>query len=948
MTGMPAILHSLKSVPPSRPSWLRRIGFGIVCALALLGVLIPAVHAADLPSVALHYGKDAPLAAMKAFDIAVVEPDHGFDPLAYRGQGGSELFAYVSVGEVHPTRSYAARIPDAWRIGRNATWHSLVIDQAQPAWPAFFADEVVGPLWARGYRGFFLDTLDSYHLVKDVDVAAQQRGLVAVVRMLRKRYPGIRLIFNRGFELLPELRGEVHAVAAESLYRGWDAKRKRYVEMPANDREWLLGQLQTARDRYGVIAIAIDYVAPAARELARDTARRIHAHGIVPYVTDGDLKHLGVGLVEVLPRKLMFLYNSREAARVNVSSPHRYAEMPVNHLGYVAEYVDVTGPLPESVPAGEYAGAVLWFDGYVPGERARALMDWMVARIAEGTRLAVFGSFGFEPDADFLRAAGLAQAPPAKGRLDIALRDPAVGFETPAIPDRGRLQRLRVEQPDARVLLSLNDSAGNRYDAVAQTAWGGFALHPFAVRVLPLDDAQTRWVIEPFAFIRDALALPALPVPDTTTLTGRRMFFAHIDGDGFASRAEMKGRRLAAEVLLEDVLKRYRVPHAMSVIEIETSERGPFARDSAEMEAVARRMFALPHVEIASHSYTHPFYWDSVERGEAKEAAQGYSLAPAGYTPSLEREIAGSVDYIRSRLAPPGKPVGLMLWTGDAAPTEAALEWVERLGMVQMNGGYTVASTLYPSLAAVSSLGTWQGRYFHVHAPIMNENVYTNLWTGPYYGFERVTQTLAFTETPRRLKPVNLYFHTYSASKPASLAVLHKVYRHALAQPVHPVYPSEYVRIAMNFNDVVLARTLDGGRYLVRNATHLRTLRLPRGLGLPDIGASSGIGGWRDGMEGPYVHLTGETATLVLGDRADATPVLAEANARLESASVEQGVQRYRLNGHVPLEFALSGASQCRVTADGRALGPVRSEAGLTHFRLDAHAATIELRCRVG
>ncbi|MFX9597062.1 hypothetical protein ABTO83_19905, partial [Acinetobacter baumannii] len=84
------------------------------------------------------------------------------------------------------------------------------------------------------------------------------------------------------------------------------------------------------------------------------------------------------------------------------------------------------------------------------------------------------------------------------------------------------------------------------------------------------------------------------------------------------------------------------------------------------------------------------------------------------------------------------------------------------------------------------------------------------------------------------LKPVNLYFHTYSASKPASLAVLHKVYRHALAQPVHPVYPSEYVRIAMNFNDVVLARTLDGGRYLVRNATHLRTLRLPRGLGLPD------------------------------------------------------------------------------------------------------------------
>jgi hypothetical protein len=48
------------------------------------------------------------------------------------------------------------------------------------------------------------------------------------------------------------------------------------------------------------------------------------------------------------------------------------------------------------------------------------------------------------------------------------------------------------------------------------------------------------------------------------------MFFAHIDGDGFPSRAEMPGRRLAAEVLLDEVLKRYPMPHAMSVIEVET------------------------------------------------------------------------------------------------------------------------------------------------------------------------------------------------------------------------------------------------------------------------------------------------------------------------------------------------------------------------------------------
>lgn len=919
--------------------WVRLLCAVLLCSAA-------AAWAGDLPSVVLHYGKDAPLAAMKAFDIAVVEPGHGFDPLAYRGRGQSELFAYVSVGEVHPTRPYAARIPESWRIGRNATWGSIVIDQAQPDWPAFYADEVIAPLWARGFRGFFLDTLDSYHLVRHVDAAAQQRGMVELIRTLHARFPGIRFIFNRGFELLPDLRGQVYAVAAESLYQGWDARHKRYVDVGQSDREWLLGQLLAARDRHGVIPIAIDYVAPAARERARETARRIHAHGIVPYVTDGDLRHLGVGLVEVLPRKVMFLYNSGEAARVNVSSAHRYAEMPVNHLGYVADFVDIRKGLPDEVPAGEYAGVVIWFDGYVPTARAAELSRWMAARIAEGTRLAVFGSFGFQPAGDFLEAAGLADVAPARGRLDIVASDPVMGFESPPIPERGRLERIRVATEDSRVLLGVSDAGGRRYDAAALMPWGGFALHPFALRVLPLDVEQTRWIIEPFEFIRQALALPALPVPDTTTLSGRRMFFAHIDGDGFPSRSEMKGRRLAAEVLLDDVLQRYRLPHAMSVIEIEISPDGPYAAQSAELEAVARRMFALPNVEIASHSYTHPFYWDAVERGEVKKAAQGYTLAPEGYVPSLEREIAGSVDYIRTRLAPPGKPVGLMLWTGDAAPTEAALEWVERLGMVQMNGGNTISSRLYPSLTAVSALGTWQGRHFHVHAPIMNENVYTNLWTGPFYGFAHVTETIDRTGAPRRIKPINLYYHTYSASKFAALDALHRVYRHALSSPVTPVFPSEYVRIAMNFNDIVLARSLDGQRYIVRNAGALRTLRAPRELGVPDIDASTAVAGYRDGAEGRYLHLADAEATLRFSPDARPGAMLAEANAQIVSMSRDGDALRIELSGHVPLEFSIPDAGRCAVSALGRTLKPARRDGPLNVFRMDAHAATIELRCR--
>ncbi|WP_186308540.1 endo alpha-1,4 polygalactosaminidase, partial [Paraburkholderia sp. BCC1885] len=141
---------------------------------------------------------------LSAYDAAVVERDSGFDPLAHP-LPHTTWFAYASVGEVLPSRDYYASIPKSWFAGSNAAWASRVIDQGQPDWPAFFVDHVIRPLWEKGYRGFFLDTLDSYQLAATTDEARarQQAGLVAVIRAIRARYPAAKLILNRGFEILP-------------------------------------------------------------------------------------------------------------------------------------------------------------------------------------------------------------------------------------------------------------------------------------------------------------------------------------------------------------------------------------------------------------------------------------------------------------------------------------------------------------------------------------------------------------------------------------------------------------------------------------------------------------------------------------------------------------------------------------------------------------------------
>ncbi|MBW8837913.1 MAG: hypothetical protein JF605_23510, partial [Burkholderia sp.] len=125
--------------------------------------------------------------------------------------------------------------------------------------------------------------------------AAEEAGLVRVIRAIKARYPKARLIFNRGFEVLPQVHELAYMVAFESLYRGWDAGKQRYVEVPQSDRDWLLKQAALIRDRYRLPVLAIDYCDPADEACRTGTASRIGQAGIVPYVTDGALAGVGLG-----------------------------------------------------------------------------------------------------------------------------------------------------------------------------------------------------------------------------------------------------------------------------------------------------------------------------------------------------------------------------------------------------------------------------------------------------------------------------------------------------------------------------------------------------------------------------------------------------------------------------------------------------------------------------
>ncbi len=875
-------------------------------ALLFLLCLSPVVQADALPSVALYYGAQPPLAELRAFDAAVTDPDQpGAQPAAAAGHAD---FAYVSLGEVQPFRPWFPELPSAWLGGENKAWGSRLVDPAAPGWADFVADRIVAPLWARGYRGFFLDTLDSYRLLPGGDADRQRRedGLVAVIRRIKQRWPEARLILNRGFEILPRVHGDAWMVAAESLYRGWDPVRQRYTTVSDHDRAWLGERLREVKTRYGLPVLVIDYLPPGERRQARELAQRLRADGYIPWVSTPEHDMLGVGNAEVLPRRVLVVYDPADAPDLFYTNALRFLGMPLAWLGLVPEYVPLDKPLPDGVLAGRYAGVVAWVNrDELP--QADAYAAWLDRQRRDGLPLVFLGRFGMPAESPFYRDLGLkvSDARPAP-LMKITAQSPLMGFEMPVQPWAADLYPVRLAG-EGSPLLTLAASNGETFQPAALTPWGGYALFPYTTADLPGENNGSRWLINPIVFLRQALRLdPAVPVPDLTTEGGRRMLMAHIDGDGFASAVERPGAPDSGVVLRDEILKRYPIPTTLSLIEGETGAAGMYPDRSARYEKTARELFALPWVEAASHSFSHPFDWG---KAAADDSGEHYHLAIPGYSYDVRREISGSLDYI-NRLTPPGRPARLFLWTGNCVSTPEALAEVRRAGVLNMNGGDTIITRERNSWTLIAGPGIPRETGYQVFAPNQNENVYTHEWTGPYYGFRRVIETFELTETPYRLKPVDIYYHVYAVTKTASLKALKDVYDWAAAQPLTPVHVTDYVRKVLDFNDFTVARTPEG--YRLRGNGDLRTVRLPATGDSPDFAASRGVAGMAPGPQARYVHLTGDDALLAFGPAARPLPYVESANARIDRLVRDADGLRLDIRGESPLDITLANAGECR------------------------------------
>lgn len=639
-------------------------------------------------------------------------------------------------------------------------------------------------------------------------------------------------------------------------------------------------------------------------------------------------------------RKVLALYNGL-VPEVDAENNliHQRAELVLNHLGLIVDLHDVNHPLPGAAAMASYRGVLAWVAG-APLRHPRAYLAWLGEQVRAGRKVVLLDGLGAGRD-----TLGRATPPEELGRaleaiglrhlgdrtddpqrIAIERKDPTmVEFER-ALPRRLELyERYQpVDPARSRSYLTLRrrdrPEAEATSELVVVTPQGGFVASGYVFDELRLaKNYVLAWRVNPFRFFAEAFGIEHAPRPDFTTLGGARIYYSHIDGDGFPSITEVDRKSMCGDFTRAQVLERYNLPVTVSfvVAEIKPPPRG---LGTPERVRLARRIAALPNVELAVHGLAHPMDWRARDK-----AICSYELP--GYRMSAEQEIVFASRYIRDVLAPPGKATKVMLWTGWCNPAEdqLALAWKE--GLYNLNGGDPVMSGEFPSYMHLAPPIHRVGRLRQYFTSGPNEYILTEEWQPPYHRWRNLIDIFQRTEAPRRVVPMNVYYHFYVVEKPPSLAAMHDVMRSVLDRRPAPLFVSEYIDVVRDFETMRLGRidpVSDEG-WRVLNSGYARTIRFDRWDRHLDLERSRGVIGYRRAPEQKalYIHLDeSHDHTVVLTATPPTRPYLSYATSYLERVVI--GADRISLRtrgiGRKHLAFAnLPPGTRYRISASNEA-----------------------------
>jgi hypothetical protein len=311
-----------------------------------------------------------------------------------------------------------------------------------------------------------------------------------------------------------------------------------------------------------------------------------------------------------LKREIIALYDGAQEGDVEFTRIHRFAEMPLNHLGFIVRFHDVRTKLPGLAEMERYRGVLTWFASAVPNSNAYLVWASQVSRM--NLRYVILGDIGIPVDSSnilavnrLLSVAGVHHTgdyvAPTLGTRVVQKDQSLIEFECglgPVLPD---YPVINTNGAGTRIGLMLEAPVreGKRNAVLAAIGErGAYAAlnYEFCHQRPPL--YQGKWLINPFAFFRAALGGENEPIPDTTTASGNRLYFSVLENEGSTRSSKIEDYRdapiTAGEVVLGELIEPF---HDLPVTVAQQDEVVRSGRSGKQMQMILQRLLANPNAD---------------------------------------------------------------------------------------------------------------------------------------------------------------------------------------------------------------------------------------------------------------------------------------------------------------------------------------------------------------
>ncbi|TAE34174.1 MAG: hypothetical protein EAY65_03535 [Alphaproteobacteria bacterium] len=245
----------------------------------------------------VYYGAEAKEEQFYPYDIIVFDRDK-HPSLQKLRRKNKVLLGYISGGELEQYRDNFEQLKTKFDIlGTNETWKDhMIVDVRDPEWTRHLIEDIIPPIVKQGFNGIFIDTLDSVTHYETID-PKRYKGMIqataTMIKTIHYHYPELKIMINRGFDVLPFIANDIHYVLAESTLVQYDFTNHTTKLMDdAIYQHYVQRMFDLKKQAPHLEMTTLDYWKMDDTAMVQELYRRHEANGFMPYVTTIELNRV--------------------------------------------------------------------------------------------------------------------------------------------------------------------------------------------------------------------------------------------------------------------------------------------------------------------------------------------------------------------------------------------------------------------------------------------------------------------------------------------------------------------------------------------------------------------------------------------------------------------------------------------------------------------------------